>query len=71
MCAAFGPLLLCRMSGGLLSYYVLAAMALVFFLTLLFYYSDYKPEGNPLERLVPFIVSMVIVQLGRRKQKQG
>ena len=52
-------------------YYALAAMAVGFFLTLLFYYSDYKPEGNPLERLVPFIVSMVIVQLGRRKQKQG
>ena len=71
MGAAFGPLLMGRMQGGVPRYYALAAMAVGFFLTLLFYYSDYKPEGNPLERLVPFIVSMVIVQLGRRKQKQG
>jgi len=71
MGAAFGPLLLGRMQGGVSRYYAFTAMAVGFFMTLLFYYSDFKPEGNPLERLVPFIVSMIVVQLGRRKQKQG
>ncbi len=38
-----------------------------FFGTLLFYYSDMKPEGNPLERLIPFALAFIIVQMGRKK----
>ena len=43
-------------------------MATGFFMTLIFYYSELKPEGNPLERLVPFILAFIIVQLGIKRK---
>ncbi len=67
MGAAFGPLLLGRMQGGVPKINAIASMAVGFFMTLFFYYSDLKPEGNPLERLVPFILAFLIVQWGRKK----
>ncbi len=70
MGAAFGPLLLGRMLGGVPRIHAIAAMFSGFVLTLIFYYIDFKPEGNPLERLVPFAVAMLIVQLGRQYKKQ-
>ncbi len=71
MGAAFGPLLLGRMQGGVPRIHAITAMFSGFILTLLFYTIELKPEGNPLERLVPFTVAFVIVQLGRRKNRQG
>jgi len=67
MGAAFGPLLIGRMQGGVSKLYAIGAMAVGFFGTLFFYYSDIKPEGNPLERLVPFVLAFIIVQMGRKK----
>ena len=67
MGAAFGPLLIGRMQGGVPKINAISAMAVGFFGTLLFYYSDMKPEGNPLERLIPFSLAFVIVQMGRKK----
>ena len=68
MGAAFGPLLLGRMQGGVPKNHAIMAMAVGFFMTLFFYYSDLKPEGNPLERLVPFILGFAIVQWGRKQK---
>ena len=68
MGAAFGPLLLGRLQGAINKIHALIAMAVGFFMTMFFYYSDFKPEGNTFERLFPFIISYVIVQLGRRKK---
>ncbi|MDP6629063.1 MAG: sodium/proline symporter [Candidatus Marinimicrobia bacterium] len=68
MGAAFGPLLLGRMQGGVPKIHAIMAMAVGFFMTLFFYYSDLKPEGNPLERLVPFILGFAIVQWGRKQK---
>ena len=67
MGAAFGPLLIGRMQGGVPKINAISAMAVGFFGTLLFYYSDMKPEGNPLERLIPFSLAFIIVQMGRKK----
>ncbi len=67
MGAAFGPLLIGRMQGGVPKNNAISAMAVGFFGTLLFYYSDMKPEGNPLERLIPFSLAFIIVQMGRKK----
>ena len=67
MGAAFGPLLIGRMQGGVPKIHATMAMAVGFFGTLFFYYSDMKPEGNPLERLVPFALAFIIVQMGRKK----
>ncbi|MEA1882308.1 MAG: sodium/proline symporter [Candidatus Marinimicrobia bacterium] len=67
MGASFGPLLLGRMQGSIQRFYAIAAMFSGFALTLFFYYSDFKPEGNPLERLVPFVVAYILVQIGRKK----
>lgn len=67
MGSAFGPLLLGRIQGGVPKHHAICAMAVGFFMTLFFYYSNLKPEGNPLERIVPFILAYAIVQLGRRK----
>jgi len=67
MGAAFGPLLLGRMQGGVSKVYAIAAMSIGFLMTLFFYYSDIKPEGNPLERLVPFGLAFIIVRMGRGK----
>ena len=68
MGAAFGPLLIGRMQGGVPKIHAIMAMAVGFFGTLFFYYSDMKPEGNPLERLVPFALAYIIVQMGRKKR---
>ena len=68
MGAAFGPLLIGRMQGGVPKIHAITAMAVGFFGTLFFYYSDMKPEGNPLERLVPFALAFIIVQMGRNKK---
>lgn len=67
MGAAFGPLLIGRMQGGVPKINAISAMAVGFFGTLLFYYSEMKPEGNPLERLIPFALAFIIVQMGRKK----
>ena len=67
MGAAFGPLLIGRMQGGVPKNNAISAMAVGFFGTLLFSYSDMKPEGNPLERLIPFSLAFIIVQMGRKK----
>ncbi|MBC8345570.1 MAG: sodium/proline symporter [Candidatus Marinimicrobia bacterium] len=67
MGAAFGPLLIGRMQGGVPKIHAISAMAVGFFGTLFFYYSAMKPEGNPLERLVPFSLAFIIVQMGRKK----
>ncbi len=67
MGAAFGPLLIGRMQGGVPKINAISAMAVGFFGTLFFYYSDMKPEGNPLERLIPFALAFIIVQMGRYK----
>jgi hypothetical protein len=55
------------MQGGVPKIHASMAMAVGFFWTLFFYYSDMKPEGNPLERLVPFALAFIIVQMGRKK----
>lgn len=68
MGAAFGPLLIGRMQGSVPKIHAIMAMAVGFFGTLFFYYSDMKPEGNPLERLVPFALAFIIVQMGRKKR---
>ena len=68
MGAAFGPLLIGRMQGGVPKINAISAMAVGFFGTLLFYYSDMKSEGNPLERLIPFALAFIIVQMGRKKE---
>jgi sodium/proline symporter len=68
MGAAFGPLLLGRLQGNVNSLHAFIAMGTGFFMTLIFYYSDMKPEGNPLERLVPFILAYIIVQLGIKRR---
>ena len=34
---------------------------------LIFYYSDIKPEGNPFERILPFVISSLIVYTGMKK----
>ena len=67
MGAAFGPLLLGRLQGGVPRLYAISAMVVGFFMTLFFYYSDIKPEGNPLERLVPIVLAYIIIQVGRKK----
>lgn len=67
MGAAFGPLLLGRLMGDISKLYATLAMGLGFFMTLFFYYSDIKPEGNPIERLLPFFVAFIIVLIGRKK----
>jgi sodium/proline symporter len=67
MGAAFGPLLLGRLQGGVPRFYAISAMVVGFFMTLFFYYSDIKPEGNPLERLVPIVLAYIIIQVGRKK----
>ena len=38
-----------------------------FFMTIFFYYLDYKPEGNPFERIIPLILAYILVQFGRKK----
>ena len=68
MGAAFGPLLLGRLQGKVNDKNAFFAMATGFFMTLIFYYSELKPEGNPLERLVPFILAFIIVQLGLKRK---
>ena len=68
MGAAFGPLLLGRRQGKVNNKNAFFAMATGFFMTLIFYYSELKPEGNPLERLVPFILAFIIVQLGIKRK---
>lgn len=68
MGAAFGPLLLGRLQGKVKDINALVAMGTGFFMTLIFYYSSLKPEGNPLERLVPFIMAYIIVQLGLKRR---
>ena len=68
MGAAFGPLLIGRMQGGVPKIHAIMAMAVGFFGTLFLYYSNMKPEGNPLERLVPFALAYIIVQMGRKKR---
>jgi len=67
MGAAFGPLLIGRMQGGVPKINAISAMAVGFVGTLFFYYSDIKPEGNPLERLIPFTLAFIIIQMGRKK----
>ncbi len=67
MGASFGPLLIGRMQGGVQKKYALSSMAIGFFMTLFFYYLDYKPEGNPFERIIPLILAYILVQIGRKK----
>ncbi len=67
MGSAFGPLLIGRLQGGVRSGYAIAAVLAGFLLTLFFYYLPFQSEGSPLERLVPFVASFGIVQLGRRR----
>ena len=67
MGASFGPLLIGRMQGGVQKKYALSAMAIGFFMTLFFYYLDFKPEGNPFERIIPLIFAYILVQIGRKK----
>ena len=67
MGASFGPLLIGRMQGGVQKKYALSAMAIGFFMTLFFYYLDFKPEGNPFERIFPLILAYILVQIGRKK----
>ena len=67
MGASFGPLLIGRMQGGVQKKYALSAMAIGFFMTLFFYYLDFKPEGNPFERIIPLILAYILVQIGRKK----
>ena len=68
MGASFGPLLIGRMQGGVRKEYALAAMSIGFFMTVFFYYLDYKPEGNPFERIIPVLLSYILVQFGRKKR---
>ena len=68
MGASFGPLLIGRMQGGVLKEYAFAAMSIGFFMTVFFYYLDYKPEGNPFERIIPVLLSYILVQFGRKKR---
>ncbi|HAY40828.1 MAG TPA: sodium/proline symporter, partial [Gammaproteobacteria bacterium] len=67
MGSAFGPLLIGRLNGNVDSKYAMIAMLVGFFGTLIFYYSDLKPEGNPFERILPFVTSCLIVYTGMKK----
>ena len=67
MGSAFGPLLIGRLNGNVDSKYAIIAMLVGFFGTLIFYYSDLKPEGNPFERIFPFVTSCLIVYIGMKK----
>ena len=67
MGSAFGPLLIGRLNGDVKTKYALAAILVGFFGTLFFYYSDLKPEGNPFERILPFVISSLIVYAGMKK----
>tara|TARA_Y100000590_G_scaffold102444_1_gene116425 strand:+ start:4614 stop:5999 length:1386 start_codon:yes stop_codon:yes gene_type:complete len=68
MGSAFGPLLIGRLNGDVKTKYALAAILVGFFGTLFFYYSDLKPEGNPFERILPFVISSLIVYMGMKKE---
>ncbi|PCJ45514.1 MAG: sodium:proline symporter [Gammaproteobacteria bacterium] len=62
--AAFGPLLLFRLSNRSVDGWVaLLAIFIGFSLTLVFYWQENTP-GDYLERLVPFFVSMTILFMG-------
>ncbi len=67
MGSAFGPLLIGRLNGDIESKYAIFAMLIGFIGTLIFYYSDIKPEGNPFERILPFVISSLIVYTGMKK----
>ena len=67
MGSAFGPLLIGRLNGNIQSKYAITAMLVGFIGTLIFYYYDVKPEGNPFERILPFVISSLIVYTGMKK----
>ena len=67
MGSAFGPLLIGRLNGNIQSKYAISAMLIGFIGTLIFYYTDVKPEGNPFERILPFVISSSIVYYGMKK----
>jgi sodium/proline symporter len=63
--AAFGPLLILRLSGcRVRSGAILAAMAAGFGLTVIFHFLPEAP-GDIIERVVPFAVAFLIAWLGR------
>ena len=67
--AAFGPLLIVRLMGKKVSgMLALLAMFSGFCLTLIFYWQD-NTAVDYLERLVPFIVSMIILVVGIRTKQ--
>lgn len=69
--AAFGPLLIVRLMDKKVSG-ILAFLAMLsgFSLTLIFYWQD-NTAGDYLERLVPFIISMMILVVGIRTTEQS
>ncbi len=67
--AAFGPLLIVRLTGARLhSVATLAAMGSGFGLTVIFHFRPEAP-GDIIERVVPFAVALVIAWLGRLPAK--
>lgn len=67
--AAFGPLLIFRLSGSKVSgFTTVLAMLSGFILTLIFYWQENTP-GDYLERLVPFTVATLILAFGRRLKR--
>jgi len=68
--AAFGPLLIVRLMGKKIAGgYAFLAMLTGFCLTLVFYWQE-NTAGDYLERLVPFIMSMVILVIGIQVNKR-
>ena len=68
MGSAFGPLLIGKLKGEVCKNYEIASMLLGFLLTVIIHFSDFKPEGNPLERIFPFLVAYILVEIGRRQK---
>ncbi|MAV16404.1 MAG: hypothetical protein CMG08_06330 [Candidatus Marinimicrobia bacterium] len=68
MGSAFGPLLIGKLKGEIYKSYAIASMLSGFLLTVIIHFSTFKPEGNPLERILPFLVAYILVEIGRRQK---
>ena len=52
------------------AWYISIALSIFagFSLTVVIHFSSFKSEGSPFERIFPFVVAYILVQLGRRKE---
>ena len=68
MGSAFGPLVIGRIQGFVDNKYAFLSIFAGFSLTVMIHFSSFKSEGSPFERIFPFVVAYILVQLGRRKE---